>query len=151
LPSKTWKKVIRADKRALNAGILFSNSKFFNCFLLMLCYNLFFWMFFVKLGRSNSKKQSKLFKFEDKIPAFSTRLSVLSPDNYFPSFWWQSFFFSCQTTYWAKKHKKKIKQEKNWGDYICNVLRIGLRFPVPSFSIKGLSHLKTRKIIFHQQ
>jgi hypothetical protein len=29
------------------------------------------------LGRRNSKKQLKIFKFEEKIPAFSARLSAL--------------------------------------------------------------------------
>jgi hypothetical protein len=32
LPSKPWITVIRADKRALKAGILSSNRKSFNCF-----------------------------------------------------------------------------------------------------------------------
>jgi hypothetical protein len=61
-PSLTWKKVIRTDKRAPKAGIFSSNLKIFNCFfLLLLCPNLFFWMFFW--------------------------LNMLS-DNCFPSFWW---------------------------------------------------------------
>jgi hypothetical protein len=40
--SKNSKKIIRADKRALKAGIFSSNLKIFNCFLLVLRPNLFF-------------------------------------------------------------------------------------------------------------
>jgi hypothetical protein len=73
LLSKTWKTVIRTDKRVLKAGILSSNLKIFKFFLLFLRPN----CFPNKLGQSTSKKQLKIFKFEDKIPAFSARLSVL--------------------------------------------------------------------------
>jgi hypothetical protein len=50
-----------------------------------------------KLGQSTSKKQLKIFKFEQKIPVFSARLSALI--TFFEVFDSNSFFFSFQTAY----------------------------------------------------
>jgi hypothetical protein len=95
--SKTWKKVIRADKRALKAGIFSSKLKIFNFFLLVLCPNLFFWMFFrlnmlsdkwkrrsafknlekSYQGRQTSAKSRNFFKFKEIQPFFAGALSQL--------------------------------------------------------------------------
>jgi hypothetical protein len=63
-----------------------------------------------KLGQNTSKKQLKIFKFKDKIPAFSARLSVLI--TFFQVFDGNSFFLVVRQHIESKKHKK-ITQETN--------------------------------------
>jgi hypothetical protein len=83
---KNLEKVIRTDKRTPKAGILSSNLKI--TYFQVFDGNSFFQFSRSilsqkniqknKLRQSTSKKQLKIFKFEDKIPAFSARLSAPS-------------------------------------------------------------------------
>jgi hypothetical protein len=51
----------------------------------------------------------KIFEFEEKIPAFIARMSVLiTVFQVFAS----NFVFNCQAAYLVKKTLKKIRQEK---------------------------------------
>jgi hypothetical protein len=60
-----------------------------------------------KLGQSTSKKQLKIFKFEDKIPAFSARLSALI--TFFQDFDSNSFFFKLSDSILSQKNIKNNK------------------------------------------
>jgi hypothetical protein len=62
-----------------------------------------------KLGRRNSKKELKIFKFEDKIPAFSVPLSILI--TVFQVFDGKSFFYLPESIL-SQKNIKKNKTGK---------------------------------------
>jgi hypothetical protein len=59
-----------------------------------------------KLGQSTSKKQLKIFKFEEKIPAFSARLSVLIT---FSKFLKAILFFLLSDSILSQKNIQKNK------------------------------------------
>jgi hypothetical protein len=81
LQLKTWKTVIKTEKRALKAGILYSNLKF-RVFLASAPSQLIFLNVFDSKGLTTEKKnchqkRNSRNSLNYKIPAFSARLSAL--------------------------------------------------------------------------
>jgi hypothetical protein len=82
-----------------------------------------------ELGQSTSKKLLKIFKFEDKIPAFSVRLSALM--TVIQVFDGNSFFLVVRKHIESHKHNKKnnpgeklrrlyLQSSLNWSKISCS-------------------------------